>query len=139
LATDGITVVASMDGLRDCHALTLHCPLTAATAGIVNESVFEMLAPGAIVVNTARGPLIDTQALVCALSSGRVAGVGLDTLDPEPLPADHELLSFPNVIITPHVAWRSQRALRKLQRETALEAARFLAGKPLRSAVPIGG
>ena len=123
----------TVDDLRGCQVLTLHCPLTPDTHGLVDDRLLELLAPEAVIVNTARGPLVNADSLVRALSEQRLAGVALDTFDREPIPADHPLLTFPNVIVTPHVAWLSQSALRKLQRETASEAARFLTGVPLRS------
>lgn len=133
LARLGIERALTVDDLRGCQVLTLHCPLTADTRGLVDDRLLELLAPDALVVNTARGPLVNADSLVRALGEQRLAGVGLDTFDREPVPADHPLLTFPNVIVTPHVAWLSHSALRKLQRETAREAARFLTGAPLRS------
>lgn len=132
----GLTTVASPADLAGCDAVTLHCPLTADTQGLVDEGFLGELREGAILVNTSRGQLVQTDALVAALDSGHLGGAGLDTFDPEPLPADHPLLNHPNVIATPHVAWLSVSARRSLQREAALEAARFIAGEPLRSAQP---
>ena len=137
LAATGSAQVATLDGMRGCHALTLHCPLTPETDGLINDQVLGLLARRSVLVNTARGPLVDADALVRALESGHLGGAGLDTFDPEPIPVDHPLLSHPNVILTPHVAWLSNGSLQALQRETAMEAARFLTGKALRSRVRI--
>jgi len=94
--------------LRASDIVSLHVPLTPETYHLIGARELGLLKPGAILVNTARGPVIDTAALVEALASGRLWGVGLDVTDPEPLPADHPLLQFPNVLVTPHIASASE-------------------------------
>jgi glyoxylate reductase len=94
--------------LRASDIVSLHVPLTPETYHLIGARELALLKPGAILVNTARGPVIDTAALVEALASGRLWGVGLDVTDPEPLPADHPLLQFPNVLVTPHIASASE-------------------------------
>ncbi len=84
--------------------VSLHVPLTDETRGMIGREALAAMKPDAILINTARGPVIDTDALVAALSEGRLSGVGLDVTDPEPLPSDHPLYSFDRVTIVPHIA-----------------------------------
>ena len=90
-----------------------------------------------MVVNTARGPLIDTEALIRALEAGIVAGAALDVTDPEPLPPDHRLRDLDNVILTPHAAFYSDRSMERLQSLAVDEGRRALRGEPLRCPVPL--
>jgi D-3-phosphoglycerate dehydrogenase len=90
--------------LARSDVLSLHAPLTADTAGLFDASTFAKCRKGVLFVNCARGGLVDHDALLDALRSGQVVGAGLDVTDPEPLPADHPLLTADNVIVTPHVA-----------------------------------
>jgi glyoxylate reductase len=83
--------------------ITLHAPLTDATRGLIGREALSRARPGAILVNTARGALVDHEALADALREGRLAGAGLDVADPEPLPPDHPLLDAPNLLVLPHV------------------------------------
>lgn len=90
--------------LAESDVVSLHAPLTSESAGLFDAAVFERCRPGLLFVNCARGGLVDHDALVAALATGRVAAAGLDVTNPEPLPADHPLLALDNVIVTPHVA-----------------------------------
>jgi glyoxylate reductase len=83
--------------------VTLHCPLTPATRGLIDEDALRRMKPTSYLVNTARGPIVDTDALARALHAGELAGAALDVTDPEPLPADHSLLTAPNLLVVPHV------------------------------------
>ena len=83
--------------------VTLHCPLTPATRGLIDEDALRRMKPTSYLVNTARGPIVDTDALARALHVGELAGAALDVTDPEPLPADHSLLTAPNLLVVPHV------------------------------------
>jgi glyoxylate reductase len=83
--------------------VTLHCPLTRATRGLIDEDALRRMKPTSYLVNTARGPIVDTDALARALHVGELAGAALDVTDPEPLPADHSLLTAPNLLVVPHV------------------------------------
>jgi len=117
--------------------LTLHAPLTAQTRHIVNAHRLSQMKASAIVVNTARGALIDTEALERALRSGRLAGAALDVFEKEPLPADAGLRQCSNAILTPHLAWYSNSAIQRLQALVADEMQRYLSGQPARcSALP---
>lgn len=92
------------DALARADDLVLLLPLTAETRGIVNAGTLGRLKPGAWLVNVGRGPLVDTAALLAALDAGTLGGAVLDVTDPEPLPPDHPLWAYPNVVITPHIA-----------------------------------
>jgi glyoxylate reductase len=84
--------------------VTLHCPLTPQTRGLIGTEALRRMKPTAYLVNTARGPVVDTDALARALHAGELAGAALDVTDPEPLPGDHPLLAAPNLLVVPHVA-----------------------------------
>jgi glyoxylate reductase len=83
--------------------VTLHCPLTADTRGLIGADALARMKPSAYLVNTARGPIVDTAALIEALEQGEIAGAALDVTDPEPLPGDHPLLGAPNLLVLPHL------------------------------------
>jgi glyoxylate reductase len=84
--------------------VTLHAPLTADTRGMIDAAALRRMKPTAYLINTARGPLVDTGALVAALHAGEIAGAALDVTDPEPLPAEHPLLDAPGLLVVPHIA-----------------------------------
>lgn len=117
--------------LRESDLISLHCPLTAETQGLIGRAELSLVKPGAVLVNTARGGLVDEDALVAALDDGRLAAAGLDTFAVEPLPAASPLRSLPNVVLTPHTAWLSASALRDLHRETAANVVNFFQGRPV--------
>ena len=100
--------------LGEVDFLSLHVSLTPQTRGMIGAAEFDNLKSTCILINTARGPVVDTEALVAALREGWIAGAALDVTDPEPLPADHELLRLPNVIITPHIASASAVTRRRM-------------------------
>jgi glyoxylate reductase len=91
------------DLLAESDFVSLHCPLTMKTRGLMNEAKLKKMKRTAILVNTARGPIVATDALVRALKEGWIAGAGLDVTDPEPLPPHHPLYNLPNCLITPHI------------------------------------
>jgi glyoxylate reductase len=96
--------------LREAEVVSLHATMTDHTRGMINATTLAMMRPGAILVNVARGGMVDTDALVEALRSGQLGGAGLDVTDPEPLPADHALLAMDNVVVTPHIASATVKA-----------------------------
>jgi phosphoglycerate dehydrogenase-like enzyme len=91
--------------LSEADVVSLHLPLVPETQHVIGAEALGRMKPGAILINTGRGGLVDPVALVAALSSGRIAGAGLDVFEVEPLPAGDPILSLPNVVVTPHVAW----------------------------------
>jgi len=115
----------------EADIVSLHCPLTPETAHLVNTERLAQMKPTAILVNTARGGLINTHALAKALQSGEIASAGLDVFEPEPLDNDHPLRSCPNVLLTSHVSWYSEQSVPMLQRKAAEEAVRMITGQPL--------
>jgi len=108
--------------------VSLHCPLTPRTRGLVSAERLATMKPTAFLINTARGPLVDERALADALNAGRLAGAGLDVLSSEPPAADNPLLSARNCCITPHVAWATRSARRRLMAEAVENVRAFLAG-----------
>jgi D-3-phosphoglycerate dehydrogenase len=120
---------ASFDALLGMSDfISVHAPLTAATRGLVNAAAFAKMKQGALLINTARGPLIDEAALIAALDSGRLGGAALDVVTTEPLAKDSPLLGRDNVILTPHTAFYSVEALEELQSKCASDVARVLSG-----------
>ena len=89
--------------LEESTVVTLHCPLTEQTRGLIDTAALRRMRTNAYLVNTARGPIVDTEALREALEEGWIAGAALDVTDPEPLPADHPLLGAPNLVVAPHL------------------------------------
>jgi D-3-phosphoglycerate dehydrogenase len=116
------------DLLPRTDVLSLHCPLTPATAGMIGAAELAALPPGAIVVNTARGGLIDEAALVAALTAGRLGGAALDVTAVEPLPADHPLRAAPRLMLTPHAAALTDGAFRAMGVAAARNILDFLDG-----------
>ena len=121
--------------LAKADILSLHVPLTKATRHLLSRQALTQMKTGAYVINTARGGLIDEAALLEALDSGQLAGAALDVFEVEPPAADQPLLHHPRVMVTPHVAWYSERAAIDMRRKAAEEARRFLRGEPLRNPV----
>jgi len=115
--------------------LSLHLPLTAETKHFVNAARLDEMKKHAIVVNTARGPLVDTVALAAALQSGVIAGAGIDVYEKEPVEKDHPLLACPGALLTSHVAWYSESSIPRLQQLAAEETVRGLRGEPLKNQV----
>ncbi len=122
IAAAGATAATLDEIFSSSDIITLHCPSTAATRRIIGPASLEKMKPGALLINVARGDLVDTAALVAALESKHLAAAALDVFDPEPLPADHALRSLPNVIIAPHIASVSTVAVKKLREGAATRA-----------------
>lgn len=111
--------------------VSLHCPQTAETAGMINADAIARMKDGVILLNTARGGLLDADAVAAALSSGKMAYACMDVLSQEPPPASNPLLTAPNCIVTPHIAWASFQARQRLMAITRENVTGFLAGKPV--------
>src|SRR5205814_1242417 len=115
--------------LKESDCVSLHPPLTPQTRRMMNDDAFSKMKRSAFLVNCARGPVIDTDALVRALDAKKIAGCALDTTDPEPLPDPHPLRGRDNVVVNPHVAWYSERAMAGLQAGAPGEVRRVLSGE----------
>lgn len=120
--------VSLADVLANSDFISVHVPLTDQTRGMIGKSELAAMRPGAIIVNPARGGLIDEFALADALSSGHIGGAGLDVMEPAPPAAGHPLLKQENVIITPHTAFFSQASTLELETRTAKEVVRVVNG-----------
>ena len=119
------------DLLIQSHLLSLHVPLTAQTRGLLGPRELALLPDGAVVVNVARGGILDEDALAAELNSGRLGGAGIDVFAQEPLPADSPLLSTPNTILSPHVAGYSERSSWRLASWTIEDVLGYLAGSSI--------
>jgi glycerate dehydrogenase len=122
--------LSSDEVFASADIVSLHCPLTPETERMVNEERLSRLRRGALLVNTSRGGLVDERALADALRSGQIAGAAVDVVSQEPIRPDNPLLTAPNCLITPHIAWSSLAARRRLLETTAENVRAFLAGKP---------
>ncbi len=127
----GVTYVPFDELLKASDFVTLNCPLTEETTGLISTAQFELMQPSAILVNMARGPVIDTDALVEALRSNKIAVAALDVTDPEPLPRDHPLLQMDNVVIAPHLGSASDRTRRRMMEMSIENLVAALAGNEL--------
>ena len=117
--------------LAQLDILSLHCPLTEQTKGMISTRELGLLKPGALLINTARGPVVDEAALIDALKSGHLAGAGLDTFEVEPIQPGNPLLSMPQVILTPHVAGVTRNAAKRVATLTAQNIIDTMARKKL--------
>jgi glycerate dehydrogenase len=130
-APPGVTPATTDEVLAGSDVVTLHCPLTAETTGLINQRTLALMKPSAFLINTGRGPLIDETALACALGDGRLAGAGLDVLSTEPPPPDNPLLHARNCLITPHLGWATREARHRLIQAVAGNLRAFLEGRPV--------
>ena len=127
-----------LPGIRKVHrdeifersdVLTLHCPLTEDTRDLIDATSLARMKQSALLINTARGPLVNEGDLAAALNAGRIAGAGLDVLSSEPPKPDHPLFSAKNCIITPHIAWASRASRGRLIEVATENVKAFLEGK----------
>lgn len=115
--------------LETADIVSLHCPLTPQTRGLIGAAQFARMKPDALLINTARGPVVDETALVAALKEGRIAGAGLDTMTTEPPGPDHPLYALPNVILTPHIAAVTTDAIVRMGTIAAANITAWLRGE----------
>lgn len=125
-----VEMVSLDELLQRSDFVDLHVPGTDETRHMMNAETFGKMKPSAYIVNTCRGAVIDTEALVNALAEGQLAGAGLDVHEQEPLPMAHPLRSFPEVIITPHSAFYSEEAVEDVRSDACVNIVRFMAGEP---------
>jgi D-3-phosphoglycerate dehydrogenase len=131
----GVELVALEALLERADAVSLHVPLTDATRGMLGEAALRRMRPGALLVNTARGGLVDEAALARALTDGHLGGAALDVRPVEPPGADDPLAGAPRLLLTPHVAGVTRQSNARASRHVAQEVLRALAGEPLRTPV----
>ena len=131
-AADGVEAVDREDLFRRADVLSLHLPLTPSTRGLVDAAALALMKPDAVVVNTARGPLLDEAALAAALKAGTLGGAALDVFAEEPLPDASPLRGAPNVLLTPHLGYVIEENYRLTFGEIAENLEAWLAGKPIR-------
>lgn len=131
ILSDGLEPVTLADAVAQADVLTLHAPLTAATHHLIGAPAIASMKPGAVIVNTCRGPLIDEDALADALETGRIASAAIDVFATEPLPAGSRLRTLDNVLLTPHAAWYSPQALADLPVHAAANIIDHWAGRPV--------
>jgi phosphoglycerate dehydrogenase-like enzyme len=129
----GVTRSGSLRGLLEAaDAVTIHLRLGDRTRGLLGRAELAAMKQTALLVNTSRGPIVDTEALVEALHAGTIAGAALDVYDEEPLPAGHPLLAAPNTVLTPHLGYVADDAYAVFYAEAAEDVRAFLAGEPVR-------
>ena len=121
---------------RTSDFVSVHVPLTAETRHAVGEAELALMKPGAILVNTARGPVVDTIALARALREGRLGGAGIDVFEEAPLPPDHPLRDCPTAVLTPHSAAYTEESLAEVRKRPLADVLRILRGESPESPVP---
>jgi phosphoglycerate dehydrogenase-like enzyme len=117
--------------LAEADIVSLHIPLTAETAGLIDVTAIARMKPGAVLINTARGGLVDEAALLAGLKSRRIAGAGLDTVAVEPASAENPLFTLDNVVVTPHIAWQTPETLARCLTVAFENCGRLARGVPL--------
>lgn len=126
----GATFVSFEELLARSDVVSVHVKLTSQSRGLLGAREFAQMKRGAVLVNTARGPIVDSQALVAALESGHLASAGLDVYETEPLPKDHPLLRCQQIVLTPHSADLTPEGLELLNKTTVENVLAYLEGKP---------
>jgi glyoxylate reductase len=127
----GVTYASFDEVLAESHFVTLNVPLTPGTVGLIGESQLENMRPDAILINVARGAVVDHAALYRALTEKWIAAAAIDVTDPEPLPRDHPLLRLTNLVITPHLGSATWRTRRRMGEMTTANLVAGLTGQPL--------
>ena len=117
--------------LRESDFVSVHVPLSDDTRGLIGVEELGQMKTGAILINTSRGGTVDTGAVYEALTSGTLGGAALDVTDPEPIPADHPILSLPNVVVTPHISSGSRATVRNMAMIAAANIVEALTGRPI--------
>ena len=125
---EGVRRVDFETCLAEADFLSVHLPLTPETRGLIGREALNRMKPSAVLVNTARGAVIDEAALADALRTGRLRGAGLDVFATEPLAADHPLLGIPTVTVSGHVGFYSEESVEQMQRDAAEQVVRALEG-----------
>ena len=132
----GARLVGKEELFRSSDFISIHLVLGARSRGLVGAAELALMRPTAYLVNTSRGPIVDTAALVAALKAGRIAGAGLDVYDVEPLPPEHPLRQLPNTVLTPHLGYVTEDTYRLFYPQTVEAILAWLTGKPIRVMQP---
>ncbi len=129
MTESNVEQVAFPELIERSDFISVHVPLSSETSRLFNYEVFHAMKPTSVVVNTSRGDVIDSKALLAALKEGLIAGAGLDVLSDEPPRGDDQLTRHPNVVVTPHAAFNSEESLLELRKSAALQMADVLSGR----------
>ena len=122
--------------LSESDVVTIHLVLSERTRGLIGARELACMKPGAYLINTSRGPIVDEAALIDALRGGRIAGAALDVYATEPLPPDHPLRTLPTALLTPHLGYVTENTYRNFYRDAVEDIAAYLAGSPIRVVSP---
>jgi len=128
-AAPGITFVDKARLLAKSDVISLHCPLTPETTDFIDRAALSAMKKGALLINVSRGPVVDSVAVSEALHADTLEGYAADVLEVEPPPQDHPLLKAPRCVLTPHIAWATEAARKRLIQETHDNVAAFWAGR----------
>lgn len=131
-AEHAVRLASKAELFATSHVVTIHMVLSRRTCGLIGRADLDRMRPDAVLVNTSRGPLVDTAALIDALRGGRIAGAALDVYDREPLPADDPLRSLPNTVLTPHLGYVTEETMRVFYDHIVEDVKAFRAGSPIR-------
>jgi phosphoglycerate dehydrogenase-like enzyme len=131
-AETGVEAVAKEDLFRRADIVSIHLVLSDRSRGLVGADELALMKPGAYLVNTSRGPIVDERALLEALHAGRIAGAGIDVYDTEPLPPEHPLRFAPNTVLTPHIGYVTTGTYAVFYRDAVEDIAAWRDGAPLR-------
>lgn len=128
---EGVRFVDLKTLLKECDIVSLHVPLSDATKGLINKENIALMKENAVLINTARGPVVDSEALAEALKNGKIAGAGIDVFEMEPpVPVDHVLFGVPNLVVTPHVAFATKESMVKRAEIVFDNIDKYLNGAP---------
>ncbi len=130
-APEGVTPATTDEIFAQCDVISLHCPLTDETRHLVGAHTLGLMKPGALLINTGRGPLVDEAALAEALRAGRIGGAGLDVLSVEPPKEGNPLIGAPNCLVTPHIGWATREARSRLIAQVVANVKAWQQGAPL--------
>jgi phosphoglycerate dehydrogenase-like enzyme len=131
VSQNGVTYVSLKELLSQSDIVSLHVPLNDATKGLINKESIALMKPNSILINTARGPVVDNTALATALKDGKIAGAGIDVFEVEPpLPADHPLFDAPNTVLAPHIAFATDEAILRRAEITFKNIEKWMEGNP---------
>jgi phosphoglycerate dehydrogenase-like enzyme len=128
----GAARAGKSDLLSRADVVTIHYQLGERSTGMIGTAELAQMKPTAFLINTSRGPIVDTGALLAALHDGTIAGVGLDVYDVEPLPADHPLRSAPNTVLTPHLGYVTEQTYRTFYADAVANIVSFAQGTTIR-------